>query len=341
MISLAVSILIPTYNRAHLLPRALESVLSQTGPNDEILVADDASTDNTPEVMAQYKGRVHYHRLPHGGAGVTRNRAISLATKPLVAFLDSDDLWMPGKLELQRTVLTARPDVLFCFSDFAVRKPDGAEIHHYLERWHRDPRPWAQILGPALRYSMLAPLPSGYNDFEVHVGSIYLAEMERDYVSTSCLMVRREAAGEALHFAEDLPVSEDKECMARLAGRGLAAYLDVETMWNCGHAGPRLTDIDALSLIDARLTLLKRIWACDKSFVTAYGDKLREAVRTQYLKRARLHIARGRMAEARADLRKVPRCPLPLQLLAAMPETMVRNGLALRRWLRSSRNPTL
>src|SRR5262249_8493752 len=160
---------------------------------------------------------------------------------------DSDDEWRPDKLYLQRTLMTKRPDVLFCFSDFAVR--DGtAEVPNYLVNWHKDPRGWDEILGPGVPFSALAPPPAGRPEVRVHVGDLYLAERESDYVATSTLVVRREPAGDALRFAEDLNVSEDKACFARLAGRGLAAYLDCETSWQWAHAGPRLTDADIYAL---------------------------------------------------------------------------------------------
>src|SRR5262245_3320321 len=121
----SVSVLIPTYNRAHLVARSVESALAAMLPDDELIVADDGSTDNTEQVLAPYAGRIRLLRLPHGGAGVTRNAAIGVATRPLVAFLDSDDEWDSDKLVLQRALMDARPDVLFCFSDFRVRETDG------------------------------------------------------------------------------------------------------------------------------------------------------------------------------------------------------------------------
>src|SRR5207302_2632362 len=116
---------------------------------------------------------------------------------------------------------------------------------NYLARWHNDYRPWDDILAPGLWYSSVATLPEKRADFRVHVGSMYLAEMLSDYVATSTCIVRRVEAGDALRFATDVPVSEDKECFARLAGAGPAAYLDCETSWQWGHGGPRITDANA------------------------------------------------------------------------------------------------
>jgi glycosyltransferase involved in cell wall biosynthesis len=329
-----VSVLIPTYNRAALLPRAVRSALACTRPGDEILIADDASTDDTEQALAPFRDHLRYLKLPHGGAGATRNRAVAAATKPLVAFLDSDDEWVPDKLLLQRTLLERRPHLLFCFSDFVSREADGREVRNYLRVWHGDPRGWDEILGPGTPFSALAGLPPGRADFRVHEGSIYLAEMESDYVATTTVVVRREAAGAALRFADDLVISEDKECFARLAAAGPAAYLDCETSWQCAHPGPRLTDVNVHALASARLTLLDRIWGRDEAFRRQYGDRLERARRAQHLKRARWLLARGRTAEARGDLRQTPGSPLSYRLLAALPGPVVRGLLGLRRLVR-------
>ena len=338
MPSPAVSVIIPTYNRRVWVLRALQSVMDQIRPDDEVLVADDGSTDETGQAIeALYGGRIRYYRLPHGGAGIARNRAIQLTTRPLVAFLDSDDEWMPGKLALQRALMERCPEVIFCFSDFAVREQSGTEAHHFLVRWRDDPRPWSEILGPGIPYSTLADLPAGAADFPVHVGSLYLAEMEQNHVLTSSAMVRREPAGEALRFAEDLRVSEDKECFARLAAVGPAAYLDTETVWQSGHRGPRLTDAGSIELASARLTLLHRIWEQDAAFVERFGTRLQRAIRLQHLLRARCYLARGMMQQARYDLAQVPDCPLTYRLLGVLPGVIMRGGLALRRWIRNQR----
>jgi glycosyltransferase involved in cell wall biosynthesis len=100
-----VSVVIPTYNRANILPRALESALAQTYDHLEVLVVDDGSTDNTAELVAQYAeldNRVRYLRQPqNAGVSAARNRGLREARGDFVAFLDSDDEWFPAKLEGQ------------------------------------------------------------------------------------------------------------------------------------------------------------------------------------------------------------------------------------------------
>jgi glycosyltransferase involved in cell wall biosynthesis len=328
---------VPTYNRAALLPQALESILQQVEPQDEVLVVDDGSTDDTAGLMRRYAGRVRYEVLPRGGAGRARNRALAMTDRPLVAYLDSDDEWMPGKLALQRRLFEARPEVLFSFSNFACRMQDGAVDRHHLREWNVDPRGWEFILPPGRQYSTLAQLPPGIEDFKVYLGDIYLQELEGDHILTSTMMVRREAAGDALHFAEDLPVLENKECFARLAGRGPAAYLDTDTTWQNGHSGPRLTHTHKVEWSTARLAVIDRVWQRDPAFVDRYRDRLARAVRQQHLERAKLLLTLGRTREARDDLRQVPNTPVKIRLLSALPGSVLQGMLMVRNRLRAAR----
>lgn len=339
---LGVSVIIPTYNRAALLPRAIRSALAACSPGDEILVVDDASTDDTPAAVAAFGEAVRYARLPHNaGAGAARNHGVRLADRPLVAFLDSDDEWAADKLALQRQLMASRPEVLFCFSDFCATFPDGRAEHRFLRHWHRDDRDWGEILGPAVAYSALGPLPPGREDFKVHTGDLFLAEMQSHYVATSTLVVRRPEAGDALRFAEDLPISEDKECFGRLAGRGPAAYLDCETSTQHGHAGPRITDAGVWELACARLTLLARVWGADAAFLARHGERYRAVEAEQHRLKAVWLLARGRSGEAREEYRLAGGAPLSHGLLLRVPGPVLRAVLRLRRAVlgRATRSP--
>ena len=124
----AVSVIIPVLNRASRIGRAIDSVLAQTRPPAEILVVDDGSTDGTLDVIRGYGDRV---RLLHGGgrkAYAARNLAIAAAGSPLIAFLDSDDVWYPDKLERQLPLFDD-PDVGVVFGNAAVvREENGKRI---------------------------------------------------------------------------------------------------------------------------------------------------------------------------------------------------------------------
>ncbi len=113
-----VSIILPTYNRAASLPRAIGSILSQTYPDYELLVIDDGSTDHTREVVEGYRDpRIRYLRNdgPVHGASRARNIGIQEARGEYIAFQDSDDVWLPDKLERQvRCLEETEADVVYC-----------------------------------------------------------------------------------------------------------------------------------------------------------------------------------------------------------------------------------
>jgi glycosyltransferase involved in cell wall biosynthesis len=102
---------ITTHNRARYLPDAIESVLGQTFADVEVLVVDDGSTDETADVLAPYRDRIRYFRQDNQGRAGARNTAVLLARGELIGFCDSDDRWMPDRLERQLEVLERRPEV--------------------------------------------------------------------------------------------------------------------------------------------------------------------------------------------------------------------------------------
>ena len=146
-----VSVVIPTFNRAHLLPRVITSVLAQTFSNFELIIVDDGSTDNTHEVMREFTD-IRIKFLPLGkncGGNYARNQGIKAATSDLIAFLDSDDEWLPEKLELQlaRLEVSNHPEetVIYCqyceyqeLTDRTIIMPanyEGNVFDHLLEGW--------------------------------------------------------------------------------------------------------------------------------------------------------------------------------------------------------------
>jgi hypothetical protein len=108
----SVSIILPTYNRAHLVADAIESVLNQSFTDFELLVIDDGSTDNTEQVVGSISDhRLKYIKQRNRGASAARNTGIQASISNFVAFLDSDDLWLPDKLSLQMAKVDANPEV--------------------------------------------------------------------------------------------------------------------------------------------------------------------------------------------------------------------------------------
>ena len=115
----------PTYNRAHLIGRALDSLLAQTYQDFEIIVVDDGSTDDTRQVLSRYGDRIRYVFQENAGPSAARNRGIRMAKGEYLAFLDSDDAFLPTKLALQVAYLEAHPEVGVVYSGWQIIGPDG------------------------------------------------------------------------------------------------------------------------------------------------------------------------------------------------------------------------
>jgi glycosyltransferase involved in cell wall biosynthesis len=122
-VNTSVSVVIPAYNAARFIGQAIESVFQQreaaANLDLDVIVVDNASTDATCDcVQRDFGSKVRLLREPKPGAACARNTGIAVATAPLIAFLDADDLWLPGKLAEQCAALNARPDVslVFCHS---------------------------------------------------------------------------------------------------------------------------------------------------------------------------------------------------------------------------------
>ena len=112
-----VSVIIPTYNRVHTLKRAVDSVLSQTYKEYEIIIIDDGSTDGTGSIIQSYYKNVRFFSIAHSGVSRARNTGIENAKGEWISFLDSDDYWLPEKLQNQMAFLKKYPEYKICHTD--------------------------------------------------------------------------------------------------------------------------------------------------------------------------------------------------------------------------------
>jgi glycosyltransferase involved in cell wall biosynthesis len=342
MTNLRVSVVIPTHNRSHLLHRSLSSAITDIEGDDEIIVVDDGSSDTTEEVVRKFEDpRIRYIRQAHLGAGAARNRGTSEAKHELVAYLDSDDEWIPGKTALQRRFLATRGDVLFCFSNFATQC-GGIRSDRDIDNWHRSTllpgqsydRAWDQIMGAPTQYSAAAELPSGVADFSVYIGDMYYDEMHTNYILTSSLMVRASAKSNRNWFSTTVRTYEDWECFGWLAKWGLGSFLDYETTIRHRHPGPQLTDADDLTCIDSRIAVLNNVWGSDAKFLKIHGDQYEALLRELVLLKVRCLLAMARRDEALDAMRCLDETPLKYRILGTLPLPMLKMLLITRRCMK-------
>ena len=189
------SALIPTYNRRAQVLRAVDSVLTQTVPVDEIIVVDDGSTDNTAEaIRSRYGPRVKLFSQENKGVSAARNRGLREARGHWIAFLDSADVWSPTKIECQLEALTAfGGEFGLCFTDCAYDGDPERKISVFAETG----------FGNAPRFGSL-DRPAGY----------ILTSQEPFY--TPSLLILRSLLEELGGFNESLTVREDTDVLFRL-----------------------------------------------------------------------------------------------------------------------------
>jgi len=182
-----VSVIIPTFNRAWAVGKAIDSVLSQDYPNVELIVVDDGSGDQTWPLLSAYKETLLPIHQSNQGVSAARNRGIAAAAGDLIAFLDSDDYWLPGKVSEQVAFFKSHPNALICQTE---------------EIWIRNGR----RVNPRRRHQKAA-------------GDIFIPSLALCLVSPSAVMVKKALFTEIGGFDEDLPACEDYDLWLRVSCR--------------------------------------------------------------------------------------------------------------------------
>jgi GT2 family glycosyltransferase len=258
-----VSVVIPTYNRRAMAREAVRSVLAQRGAHFELIVVDDGSTDGTAEDLVRLGdecgGALRVEGIENRGAAAARNHGLALANAPLVAFLDSDDIWMPDKLECQLDFMRAYPE---------------CEISQCQERWIRGGR----RVNPGRRHHKRG-------------GDIFLDSLRTCLVSTSAVMMRTGLFRALGGFDETMRACEDYDLWLRvLMTQEIVLLDDVLVERRAGHPDqlsatvPALDRYRILSLIkllaDPRLNSARReataVVLAEKCAIYAKGLRRRQ-----------------------------------------------------------------
>jgi glycosyltransferase involved in cell wall biosynthesis len=180
-----VSVIIPTFDRGWCLREAVDSALAQEFTNFELIVVDDGSADGTAELLEAYRPKVRLLRQANRGVSAARNRGIAAACGDLIAFLDSDDLWLPKKLSTQVEFFRAHPEALIAQTE---------------ETWVRNGR----RVNSGKRHRKRS-------------GMIFEPSLDLCLVSPSAVMVRRELFDRVGLFDEGLPACEDYDLWLRVS----------------------------------------------------------------------------------------------------------------------------
>ncbi len=183
----AVSVIIPTYNRGWILKEAIDSVLDQDYTDFELIVVDDGSTDDTVEILDAYGFDVIVLKQNNQGVSAARNRGIEASRAQFIAFLDSDDIWLPQKLTRQVEFFATHSDALICQTE-EIWIRNGMRVNPK----KRHQKPFGEIFEPSLTLCLVSP---------------------------SAVMIRRTLFDAVGLFDESLPACEDYDLWLRVSCR--------------------------------------------------------------------------------------------------------------------------
>jgi len=224
-----VSIIIPTYNRAAMLKEAIDSVLAQDFQDFELIVVDDGSTDQTLEIINAYREDITILRQPNQGVSSARNAGIKAASGSLVAFLDSDDLWLPQKLSRQVGFFNANPEAQICQTE---------------EIWIRN----NVRVNPKKRHKKLS-------------GMIFEPSLNLCLVSPSAVMIKQSLFKKVGLFDESLPACEDYDLWLRISCRYPIHLIETPLIIKRGGHADQLSRLPRLDKF--RIQAIKKIIASD------------------------------------------------------------------------------
>jgi len=219
-----VSVVIPTYNRAHFIGTAIESVLAQTFADFELIVVDDGSTDETSQIVSGFlhDPRIIYIRQDNRGRSHARNRALGLARGSYIAFLDSDDSYLPEKLARQVAFLDTRPDIDMLYTSAICVDDTGKPLENQPYQAHAE-------------------------------GDIYqlIAFFQPLTITLPTVMVRREVMDRVGGFDVDMERFEDTDLWRRIAKSHRVGAMTEVTCLLTTHADNSLASQDPEKIVRA------------------------------------------------------------------------------------------
>lgn len=281
------SVVIPVYNGAATIGRAIDSVLAQTHPAAEVIVVDDGSTDATREVVTAYGKRVRYTHQANTGPSAARNKGVSDATGDWIAFLDADDWYYPERLRVHAEMIERTPDLDFLVGNFDYRDAHGALLYQSMSE-------------PELGKRLLAQ----HGPF----GQAILREPELvEFISAQfsdlrTLSLPRHTFLASGGFATDLMICEDVVFLLRLCARSRRVGVSCRPLAAYVVHAHGLIRSDRFRAQTETIRALRTLREEAKQFPAPLRDAWRSLVKKAYLNLAFYHAKKGERGRAAASV---------------------------------------
>lgn len=229
-----VSVIIPTYNRSGYLLEAIDSVLSQTYDDIEIIVIDDGSNDDTQEKLKPYKDKIKYVYTENGGPARARNIGMQMARGEFIAFLDSDDLYYPYKIEIQADFLDKHQNVAMICSELSAFNHTGILNELHLKKYHRSAYLDSEATYENIYSKSFCITDAGiklekWKDRRIYVGNVFDRYYNELILSTNTVMFRKSLLDNLGGQHEPYWLFEDYEFILKITKSYSVAFIDVPT----------------------------------------------------------------------------------------------------------------
>jgi glycosyltransferase involved in cell wall biosynthesis len=342
-----VSVVVPTYNRAPIVGAAIESVLSQRYQNVEVVVVDDGSTDDTRSVVERYGPHVRYVYQPNSGVTAARNLGFANARGEFIALLDSDDKFLPWKLEAQVRFLRAHPDVGMVWTDMTAVSPDGRVLEERHLRTFYGAHALAcieQVLeGTRALEGIWVDAPADVATAPTYKGDLFSSMLLGNLVHTSTVMLRRDRLRMVGGFDTSLTHSgEDYEFHLRTCSHGAVAFIDAPSLlYRVGAADQLTAPRYGIYIARNNLTTVLRWLELGRGRINLprYRLQRRLAQSFRWVGEEELELGDRRAARTHLmrSLRHAPRDTRAAMLLvfAALPPSALRTARAVKRRFRA------
>jgi len=292
-----VSVIIPTYNCGKFIEQSIESVLNQTYKNIEIIVVDDGSTDDTQVKLLKYGKNINYIRKKNEGSSKARNIGMGCSKGEYLAFLDSDDLWHPGKLEMQLECFQKVPDIGLVFTDFSRIDMEGNIVR---DRYEQDAFVVFQDYGLSIdkifqgkrTYGIDGAGPGG-SQHTLYFGDVFYHLCKGNFILPSTTLFKKECIEKiGLLWNEELQCAQDQYFHLHFAHRFPVAYLDAVTAeYRVGRGGSLSGNKNTPQLIINTIKTIEDIYERDQDLRSGKNKLYRTILGKHYARLAYYYLS--------------------------------------------------